>query len=759
MHFDRNRQLVLDTISSPMPSCELSAPSVLDSKSLDHLESPFLSISPIPSFTQIPAIPSTGETSPTMYCAGSAFQNPSSTYDPYITAGSMQEYTLISTFNRGPYGQTMLTSLNKDTTNQLYVVKAISKGALRRYWAREIIEELDIMRFIATAMSSSNKPCPFIQTMREIFQDDDHLFTVLEYHPITLGHPRIASQFRLFQTSSQLTPSSSRAPSPSESRRAHMDDQADTIHCLRLLGAELTLGLLFLHRHGIVHQDIKPANIMVSGAGHVMIGDFGAASMLPILGQITGESAESVDSTYTSKDAIYGCIVLQPEDTVTFTPLYAAPELMERNGNGLLEYDERVDWWSLGVSLYEVVTGGIPFQVSDETASLGQGRRREGEGSLDFYLLDALNLGANAGRSYNAADAQLDTLLRELLVHNSSDRLSGEIIKSHPFFEPICAMWEEVEALRHQPCPVSPTYTFDEQFPWSDTSSLDRRRTRASVSSEIGSEKPYTACHVTPTQENLKFTPLTMTARMNEALTAGRHPAEGLWDHGNDSGFIDSQESASAVLQQDAFISSHFYPSCRLDQSHIALDSTASCSSVVHSLSSDLPYTRCSYETEDDARDHANSEDVFNDSGLDISPGPLWDGRRIVAHRERSCSELLQHPTLRASDVYETDCQEDPAQNLGFHHQVQPVLRGHVAQSDSHGVPGYEWTFDERITISLLQAKAKVRGVTELQIRPRMGKTQLVAAASGRMMKAARRRISDTLRRRDWGVGLVSQSV
>ncbi|KAH7871514.1 kinase-like domain-containing protein, partial [Lentinula edodes] len=95
--------------------------------------------------------------------------------------------------------------------------------------------------------------------------------------------------------------------------------------------AELVLGLIFLHQSGIVHQDIKPANIMISSTGHVVIADFVQKMFHPI--------------------------VLNAHDLITFTPLYAAPELVCRNRAGLIIYDSRADWWSFGVVLYELATG------------------------------------------------------------------------------------------------------------------------------------------------------------------------------------------------------------------------------------------------------------------------------------------------------------------------------------------------------------------------------------------------------------------
>ena len=108
-------------------------------------------------------------------------------------------------------------------------------------------------------------------------------------------------------------------------------------------------GLKVAHQKEIVHRDIKPANLMLTEEGQVKIMDFGLAQL--------------ADRSKLTKTA-----------TLLGTPAYMSPEQAKRQPT-----DERTDIWSLGIVIYEMVTGRAPFEGErQEAVPLCNWRRRPG---------------------------------------------------------------------------------------------------------------------------------------------------------------------------------------------------------------------------------------------------------------------------------------------------------------------------------------------------------------------------------------------
>lgn len=187
--------------------------------------------------------------------------------------------------------------------------------------------------------------------------------------------------------------------------------------------AELILVLEYLHRNSIIYRDLKPENVLLDDKGHVVLTDFGFAKMVP-----AGLTR-----------------------TLCGTPEYLAPEIILGR-----EYGIGVDWYALGVLIYEMLVGMPPFTPRSNT-------------NLYEVVLEA---------SWKFP-AYLDPLAVDLILRlctpDPTVRLGvllngAHDIMNHPWFDDI--QWEQLLKKNIEP-PIVPTLTSPTDAQYFETYSED----------------------------------------------------------------------------------------------------------------------------------------------------------------------------------------------------------------------------------------------------------------------------------------------
>ncbi|XP_045902388.1 microtubule-associated serine/threonine-protein kinase 1-like isoform X3 [Micropterus dolomieu] len=222
-----------------------------------------------------------------------------------IKPPSEEDFQSIKLISNGAYGAVYLVRHRE--TRQRFAMKKINKQNLI---LRNQIEQAFVERDILTFAEN-----PFVVSMFCSFETRRHLCMVMEY----VEGGDCATLLK--------------------------NIGALPVELARMYFAETVLALEYLHNYGIVHRDLKPDNLLITSMGHIKLTDFGLSKMG--LMSLTTNLYEG----HIEKDAREFL-----DKQVCGTPEYIAPEVILRQG-----YGKPVDWWAMGIILYEFLVGCVPF--------------------------------------------------------------------------------------------------------------------------------------------------------------------------------------------------------------------------------------------------------------------------------------------------------------------------------------------------------------------------------------------------------------
>jgi len=207
----------------------------------------------------------------------------------------------------------------------------------------------------------------------------------------------------------------------------------------KFYAAEIVMAIESVHKLDCIHRDLKPDNVLIDSDGHIKLSDFGLTKKLDIKlidYNLQNELRNFGNTNYGSnsnsrfKNLSYAQQFSQFKSmknkkrrafaySTVGTPDYIAPEVIRQKG-----YGQEIDWWSLGVIMFEMMIGYPPFFSESSTETCKK--------ILDWK--NTLNIRPEANISKEAED-----ILRKLIT-DPENRLGvngADEIKSHPFFKGI----------------------------------------------------------------------------------------------------------------------------------------------------------------------------------------------------------------------------------------------------------------------------------------------------------------------------------
>lgn len=345
----------------------------------------------------------------------------------------LNHFRLVKRVGSGDIGKVYMCHLRgfEDQDSSLYAMKVVDKEAL---FHRNKLHRAEVEKQILSTLDH-----PFLPTLYAHFEASHYSCLVMEYC----------------------------AGGDLHSLRLRQHGRRFSLRSARFYAAEVLLALEYLHMMGVIYRDLKPENVLVRQDGHIMLSDFD----LSFTCQVTPTLQKSFNrppSTATEHNKIpsssnsgvrRNCLfpfwkkrqqkqknqvsskgrpelIAEPTEarsrSFVGTHEYLAPEVISGKGHG-----SAVDWWTLGVFLYEMLFGRTPFKGAGKDSTLTN--------IITYPLKFPADMSSTGRAERSGAEAEqwnaARDLIKRLLVKDPRRRLGSARgsadIKKHPFFKNI----------------------------------------------------------------------------------------------------------------------------------------------------------------------------------------------------------------------------------------------------------------------------------------------------------------------------------
>jgi len=294
------------------------------------------------------------------------------------------------------------------------LIKVIGRGSYAKVLMVELksTKRIYAMKVIKKELVTDDEDIDWVQT-------EKHVFETASNHPFLVG------LHSCFQTSSRLFFVIEFVRGGDLMFHMQRQRRLPEEHA-RFYSAEICLALNYLHQRGIIYRDLKLDNVLLDHEGHIKLTDYGMCK----------EGIRTGDTT----------------STFCGTPNYIAPEILRAE-----DYSFSVDWWALGVLLYEMLAGRSPFDIVGASDNPDQNTE-------DYLFQVILEKTIRIPRSLSVKAA---SILKGFLNKNPADRLGCNReggfmeIMAHPFFKTI--EWELLEQ-KQIPPPYRPRLENDKDL-------------------------------------------------------------------------------------------------------------------------------------------------------------------------------------------------------------------------------------------------------------------------------------------------------